>query len=113
MSYYEMWQKWKSGSKIDPDDSKEEGQNPFIRAVYYLLWGKKIVVGKEANCGIYEDGWRRFSTSYVFPAESGSKSKTMLLGSDMMNTIKTYKDNMENLCRNQRLPRISSVSCLS
>lgn len=110
-SYYEMWKKWKNGSKIDPDDSKEEGQNPFIRAVYYLLWGKKIVVGKEANCGIYEDGWRRFSTSYVFPAESGSKSKTMLLGSDTMNTIKTYKDNIEKFLHNQNGSELVNELC--
>lgn len=65
------------------DDST--GRNPWMRAVYYLLWGKGI----EGS----------FSTSFLF--------EKMLLGGDTMNTIASYNDKeqlkgkpgIDKLCR--------------
>lgn len=101
-SYYKMWQEWKKRPRVDPDDSNNSRANPFIRAVYYLLWGKRIVLGGEleVNSGIYKYGWERFSTSYVF--EDMSKPKALLFGSDTMNTIKSYQKEIENFLEQEK-----------
>lgn len=106
-SYYKMWKEWKNRKGVDLDDSNSARSNPFMRAVYYLLWGKKIDLGyeiKEGNCGIREYGWGRFSASYVFPVKSEgmSKPKALLFGSDTMNTIKSYQKEIENFLQEKK-----------
>lgn len=99
---YPKWVAWKYGNKRDdPDDSK--GDNPIIRAIYYLLWGKRIDLGNELNedgkkadengtgIGVYEYGWGSFTTSVLFKNEN----KYMLWGGDTMNTIASYNVNKQ------------------
>lgn len=90
---YEKWLKWKKDGKIHLDDSNK--LNPYIRSIYYNLWGKRIdlVESQGKNIGIYENGWGSFSKSYLFDNEK------MLWGGDTMNTIASYKSNMENFGR--------------
>lgn len=110
-SYYEMWKQWKQDKGgMDPDDSDCES-NPFLRAIYYSLWGKRIGLGEyidikdkevvttEEKTYIYQNGFTRFRTSYLFPK--------MLWGGDVMNTIASYNDKeqlkgkpgIDKLCR--------------
>lgn len=93
--------KQKQGAHLDDSDES----NPWIRAVYYILWGKRIDTGleldKEGNkvdkngtgIGVYEYGWGNFRTSYLGLFKDGEK---MLWGSDTMNTIAFYRDAIEN-----------------
>lgn len=93
--------KQKEGAHLDDSD----GGDPWIRAVYYVLWGKRIDTGLELDkdgnkvdkngtgIGVYEYGWGNFRTSYLglFKDE-----KKLLWGSDTMNTIAFYRDAIEN-----------------
>lgn len=88
-SEFEKWENWKNRGGIDPDDSNQNNPNPFIRAIYYLLWGKRINLEKEIegkSKGIYENGWGRFSTSYIC-------DKKYVWGGETMNTIGSYLPN--------------------
>lgn len=86
---YKDYQTWKEKGSIDFDDTNFYLPNPFIRAIYYILWGKKISLGKkeviesERDILIYENGWGRFSKSYLFNNE--------LWGGETMNTIASYE----------------------
>ena len=75
---------------IDPDDSNLK--NPYMRAIYYLLWGKRIDLGKEIeNKGIYENGWMQFRTSYIF-------EQKIPWGGETINSLATFfKDKSESL----------------
>lgn len=94
-SYYKMWKQWKKDKNgMDPDDSDCKS-NPFLRAIYYSLWGKRIEVGRdicvngeevvlaEKETHIYQYGFTRFRTSYLF--------SKMLWGGDTMNTLASYE----------------------
>lgn len=103
-SFYEMWKEWKADKNgMDPDDSDCES-NPFLRAVYYLLWGKKIELGEETGVNgqepaeektcIYKNGFSGFRTSYLFPE--------MVWGGDTMNTLLSYKKTIDSLLEKDR-----------
>ena len=92
---YVRWNKWKKKKGIDLDDSNNAygKSNPFMRGIYYILWGKRIDLrnnqNKEKDIGVYENGWGKFSKSYLFDEEK------LLLGGDTMNTIASYRSNIE------------------
>ena len=92
---YDKWSEWKNKGGIDLDDSRNSMPNPYMRAIYYTLWGKKISLGEpeiiksEKDIFIYENGWERFSKSYLFAEEK------LLLGGDTMNTIASYRSEIK------------------
>lgn len=45
-SSFKIWKDWKIKGGMDPDDSDFNHPNKFMRVIYYVLWGKKIDVGK-------------------------------------------------------------------
>ena len=69
---YVRWNKWKKKKGIDLDDSNNAygKSNPFMRGIYYILWGKRIDLrnnqNKEKDIGVYENGWGKFSKSYLY-----------------------------------------------
>ena len=96
-SSFKIWKDWKIKRGMDPDDSDFNHPNKFMRVIYYVLWGKKIDVGKmlENEKGeqvhIYENGWGRFSTSYVYNVDD----KKYLWGGETINTIASYIEDAE------------------
>lgn len=92
---YKDYQARREEGSIDFDDTNFYLPNPFMRAIYYILWGKKISLGKkeiienERDILIYENGWGRFSKSYLFAEEK------LLLGGDTMNTIASYRSEIK------------------
>lgn len=113
---YQKWFEWKYEIKegetgiqiikqkggVHLDDS--DGSNPWIRAVYYVLWGKRINTGWELDIdgntvkigtgiGVYKYGWGNFRTSYWGLLKDG---ENLLWGSDTMNTIASYRNAIEN-----------------
>ena len=58
---YDKWDDWKKKKGIHLDDSNNARgkSNPFVRGIYYILWGKRISLGNslEKDIGVYENGW--------------------------------------------------------
>lgn len=102
----EIAYKQKRGIHLDDSD----GKNPFVRGIYYALWGKRIGSGKEfpndkteSGIGVYEYGWGNFRTSYVSLLPKFSKDgKEILWGADTMNTIAFYKKEIEDFANIER-----------
>lgn len=90
---YDKWDDWKKKKGIHLDDSNNARgkSNPFVRGIYYILWGKRISLGnsQEKDIGVYENGWGRFSIGFLFAEER------LLLGGDTMNTIASYQRNIK------------------
>lgn len=106
---YDMWKMWKEEkeNKKDPDDSN--GNNPYVRAIYYILWGRRIGCGDEFDIndkrakvsgnngsGVYEYGYTNFRTSYLSFKED-VPSKSLLWGGDTINTLASYRVQIERL----------------
>lgn len=88
--YYTFWKHWKEEKGPDLDDSG--GKSPFMRVIYYILWGKRFDEDEDTKV------FTSFSKSYVFPFIKNSSAKVPLpLGGDTMNTIKYYQKQIENL----------------
>lgn len=95
---YENWKTWKSEKGVDLDDTR--GENPFIRAIYYLIWDKSFNVGEEIKGkGIYSKGWGNFTTSECLPRNLSK----CVWGGDCANTIASYKKLLEGVTKKESL----------